>query len=97
MQRKLTLTSDKRCAACGELMAAGSPFRWMEKRVRSSGRVSDAGRPVYVPAHVGPCVLEKFESHVRDVRRRAFVETERVLRAAGVPEADIEACRPPAA
>lgn len=97
MQRRLILAADKRCAACGELMPAGSLFQWMEKRVRSSGRVSDAGRPVHVPAHVGPCVLEKFKSHVQDVRRRAFVETEKVLRAAGVPEADIEACRPPAA
>jgi hypothetical protein len=44
------------------MMKAGDLFRWHEKRVYSSGKVSAAGKVVHVPAHAdAACVLHKFE------------------------------------
>ena len=90
MASDLILRADKRCAACHEMMKAGSPFRWFEKSVYSSSKVGAAGKTVYRPAHAdSACVLSKFEREGADRVRQAMENTIAVLRRAGVPEAMI--------
>lgn len=50
------------CACCGELMAAGEPFRWEEKQAASGSKVGSF-RTVHRPAHTDRyCGARKFES-----------------------------------
>lgn len=68
------LKSDALCCCCGEPMASGEQFRWMEKQV-ASGRKVGSFRTTNRPAHVDKyCrarkhAAEQVESKIADLDR----------------------------